>query len=164
MIPLVFILIISAILILLVFWVLSTIKDDETGLRQTDSFYFEAGPELYPQGYMPYIAPVIPFEPNRLKLSRSIAAHLLSFWWVDEDKQFPLADENIEKVLFLRIFQSNPGLAFYDVAVTGFKNSHLFAVTAGSVYYTVLGYKRADAFIPILYSNAIMIFPLAKSD
>lgn len=152
MIPLIFIVVVSLVLMLLVYWVLSTIKSDNPD-KDVGSFYFETAPELYTYGYLPDILPYIPYESNQLKLCRGSASYLLAFWMVAEGEE-PAAGQ---RDLSLRIYQTSAGVVFTDIPVSNLKGSHYFKVEPGRAYYAVLGDNHNGSFDPWLYSNTLLI-------
>lgn len=155
MVPLVFILIVSLVLFLLVWWVLSTLRIDGTYDKEAGSFFFETAPELYTYGYMPDIRSYIPFENNCLRLNRVNSKRLLAYWMIDDDK----ADEfnkagSIDGELVLRICQT--GSVYKDVPAESLKDSYHFEFKPETAYYAVLGMKKDDSFFPWLYSNTVL--------
>lgn len=156
MVPLVFILIVSLVLILLVYWVLSTMRLDDAEGSKTGSLFFETAPELYAYGYMPDIIPHIPFEPNRLHLCRGNSTHLLSYWMVEDDKKEEFSKAGSDGELVLRIYQTSAGVVYDEIPVDSLKGSHYFELKPETAYYTVLGLKNKDAFSPWLYSNTML--------
>ncbi|HBQ87175.1 MAG TPA: hypothetical protein DER33_09175 [Syntrophomonas sp.] len=157
MVPLVFILIVSLILILLVYWVLSTMRLDETKDEDAGTFFFESAPELFTYGYMPAVLPYIPFEPDRLKLIRGNANHLIAYWMVGAGQQAEFTKNgSMDGKLVLRIYQTSFGIIFDDVWVDTLKGSHYFESKPETAYYAVLGVKKDDTFFPWLYSNTLL--------
>jgi hypothetical protein len=157
MVPLVFILIVSLVLILLVYWVISTMKFDDDQDTEAGSFFFETAPELYTYGYLPDIQPYIPYQTNQIRLCRGNSSHLLTYWMVEEDKKAEfMKDSSINGELGLRIYQTSAGVKYDDVAIRNLKGSYHFSSKPDTAYYTVLGIKDHDTFIPWIYSNTIL--------
>lgn len=156
MVPLVFILIVSLVLFLLVYWVLSTMRLDETRDKDAGSFFFETAPELFTYGYMPDIRPYIPFEANRLKLVRGNADHLITYWMIEDDKKEEFKKNIGHGELVLRIYQTSFGIIYEELPVDSLKGSHYFESKPETAYYAVLGVKKDDSFVPWFYSNTLM--------
>lgn len=160
MVPLVFILIVSLILILLVYWVLSTMRLDETDQtkdKDAGTFFFESAPDLFTYGYMPAVRPYIPFEPNRLKLIRGNANHLIAYWMIETDQQAEFTKSvSMDGKLALRIYQTSFGIIYEEIPIDTLKGSHYFESKPETAYYAVLGVKKDDSFFPWLYSNTLL--------
>lgn len=163
MVPLVFILVVSLVLLLLVYWVLSTLKWDEIKESDAGSFFFETAPEFYTWGYLPDIDPYLPYKPNEIRLCRGNSSHLLTYWLVEEDKKAEfMAANNIKGELILRIYQTSGGIVFEEISVSSLKDSYSFEVKPEKAYYTVLGFKNENSFHPWLYSNTLLTYVHTK--
>ncbi|MGI5921114.1 MAG: hypothetical protein ACOX6I_05195 [Syntrophomonadaceae bacterium] len=159
--PLLFILVATAVIILLVYWVLSTVRDDYQPFDRSSS-YFETASELGPYDYSKPAEPVIPLDRNEVKLSRPTDLHLVACWNVSLNKwQEKIAEINqrvTEENITLRVFQTSAGVKSFDIPVKSLRGRHEFFCRPGTSYYVVLGILQVD-FIPLIFSNTVIVPP-----
>ena len=160
--PLLFISIAVIVLSLLVYWVLSTIKDSQKpNLRNPndDSRYaydFEFAPELsvYPESK-------IQLDPNTIILSGQDASHLAVYWNLEQEKLKKTAQEtglhlDASYNLVLRLYESSDLLGYHDFPITNLKGRCRLQVHPSSAYYINLGILDNYHFISVLTSNTVL--------
>lgn len=160
--PLLFISIAVIVLSLLVYWVLSTIKDPQSpnsGNPDNDFRYaydFEIAPELsvYPENKLH-------LDPNTIKLSGQDAAHLTVYWNLEQEMLEKTAQEtdlhlDASYNLVLRLYESSDLLGYHDFHITRMVGCCRLQVHPSSAYYVSLGILDNQRFIPVITSNTVI--------
>jgi hypothetical protein len=163
--PLMFIIITSVVLLLLVYWVLSTLyKEDE--VTDNRKYFFETAPELGTFDYnVPYNINAVSLT-NEVKLFKINELQLLAQWDISENKW----KEELSKInqpftldnIILRVSQTSAGVKSFDIPIKSLQGSHDFFSRPDTAYYIVLGIMQ-DSFIPVIFSNTIIVPPREES-
>ncbi|MDD3267932.1 MAG: hypothetical protein PHX14_01305 [Syntrophomonadaceae bacterium] len=155
MIPLVFILLVTAVLILMVYWILSNPKKpDHPETTPQRKYDFETAGELFK-----YVEPVRAMpEENELKLSAH-SKYILASWNIKPSTWQEILDEfgaalDYEDLL-IRLHDSRLQPNSYELPISDLSGTCHFQSIPGTAYYAVIGVKQADDFIPLFLSNTI---------
>lgn len=156
--PLLFIIIASTVLLLLVYWVLSTLRNDDAP-DNSRKFKFETAPELS-FDYSISNHSDIPPDNNELKLSKINESQLVAQWNISEEKWqeklsaigYPFTAENIT----LRVYPTSAGMKSFDIPVKSLQGSHDFFCQPDTAYYVVLGILQTT-FVPLIFSNTVIV-------
>lgn len=155
MVPLLFIILVSGILLLMVYWILSNPGKrrypEHTPPRKYD---FETAQELFK-----YVEPVKELtEENELKLSAH-SRYILASWnikpstWQEILGEFG-ADLKYEDLL-IRLHDSRMQSSDFELPVSDLSGTCHFQSIPGTAYYAVIGIKQGKDFIPLFLSNTI---------
>ncbi|MEN6462628.1 MAG: hypothetical protein ABFC94_14830 [Syntrophomonas sp.] len=163
--PLMFIIIASAVILLLVYWVLSTLHNEDTPDNSRIT-YFETAPELGTFGYTLSDNSNISIENNEVRLSKLNEMQLVAQWNISQEKwqeklseiSHPFTEEN----LTLRVCQTSAGVKSFDIPVKSLQGSHDFFCRPDTAYYVVLGILQTT-FIPLIFSNTVIVPPREDS-
>lgn len=146
--PLLFISIVTLIILLMVFWVLSSIKDFSIRGDQKKLFDFESGQRL--------IDYVEPQSEDHIFLIIKDSMHMRAYWILSEEKWQESTARNTSKIeLILRINKSKPIAKTYDHTIKDLSGEFDFIISPQSTYYASLGTNDEGHFIPIIFSNTI---------
>lgn len=152
--PLFFIILVAAVLSLLVYWVLSTIKESEDIQTKIPRFNFEVAPELATYGESELYVPQ-----NSIKFIGNDAKSLFAYWNLDQEQFTKIAAENQIKPeperVVLRLYEVSEWLRYSDIHVKSISGRCRFELQPGVAYYVVLGINSKSKFIPLLTSNTI---------
>ena len=158
--PILFITIAIIVLSLLIYRVLSTMKDQRSGSSNAYNFRhaynFEIAPEL---GAYPEME--IHVDPNTIKLLGQDAAHLKAHWNLEQNLLDEVAQETGLQIdpssdLFLRLYESSDLLRYHDLHITNMKGRCKLVLHPLNAYYISLGIMDNRRFIPILTSNTVI--------
>lgn len=160
--PLIFILIVSLILALLVYWVISTLNY-ENKLNEHHNLRYETASELsYGFAVRNGLSP----RENELKLIRLDEMQLLAGWNISQEKweeKAKAVDHGVhESNITLRVYYTSNSVKSFDIPVKSLRGSHELFYRSGTSYYVALGILNGSAFIPVIFSNTIMIPPKTK--
>jgi hypothetical protein len=153
--PLLFISIVALVLTLLIFWVLSTIENDEKKITKSRSFNFEAAPELALN-----VRDEFYLARNTIKIQLSEVEYGLVYWnlernkWEEICKQHEISPDM--KRIVLRINEAGELFHYSDMWVRTIAGQCRFRLQSEKAYYATLGIKNGKRFIPILTSSMIM--------
>jgi len=153
--PLIFIVIVTVVLCLLIYWVLNTIKQDNKKTFSARSLYFESASELAinsPHEF--YLAQ------NAIKIQRCEGEFGLVFWNLSRTKWESIcAEQGISpdmKRIVLRVNEAAEHFNYSDMWVRTIVGQCRFHLQPETAYYVTLGIKHRKRFIPIFTSNTIM--------
>lgn len=153
--PLFFILIVAAVLTLLIYWVLNTIKDE--GKRKTKLHHldFESAQELSVNAASEFY-----LAQNAIKIQPSNGEYGLAYWnlsrakWEDINAEYGMTPDM--KHIVLRVNEAGELVHYSDMWVRTIVGQCKFPLQPHTAYYVTLGVKHRKHFIPILTSNTIM--------
>ena len=152
--PLIFIIIVATILTLLVFWVLSTVKDSKPTRLRPDHFKYEFARELTMEGETELF-----LAQNTIKISGEHASYIWVYWNLSREKWEEVAAEHGLKPsmdrLRLRLYEANEWLNYYDIQVKSIAGKRRLELQPEVAYYITLGFKNKDTYIPILSSDTV---------
>ncbi len=152
--PLFFIITVTTVLILLIYWVLSTVKETENIRTKIPIFNYELASELYTYGeselYLPH---------NSIKFIGNDSKSLFAYWNLSKEKFLEVAEQNNtapdpERIM-LRLYEISEWQRYSDIQVKSISGRCRFELQAGVSYYVVLGISLKNQFIPILTSQTI---------
>ncbi|MEN6392060.1 MAG: DUF4912 domain-containing protein [Syntrophomonas sp.] len=153
MIPVVFIITVSLILIAMLYWVLHS-SEGQRRPGPNNEYQFESAQELFK--YAPDEAYL---DEDKLELVRRDDDRVRALWNLSEDKwqQFSKNAENDKnREPFLRIYLAGELLHTMDVPLKQ-KNGHFdYDLAPFTASYFTLGYKDNKSFCPLLTSRTIM--------
>lgn len=152
--PLVFIIIVATILILLVYWVLNTLKDSKPTRLRPDRFKYEFARELTMDGETELFLPK-----DSIKISGEHASYVWVYWNLSKEKWEETTSElglspSMDR-LRLRLYEANDWLQYYDIRVKTIAGKFRLELQPEIAYYICLGFKNKDQFIPVLTSNTV---------
>lgn len=151
---LLFIIIVTSVLILLVFWVLSTIKETETIRTKIPRFNYELAAELYTYGESELYLPL-----DSIKFTGHNNKTWFAYWNLSKGKFAEAAQQNDTtpdpEKLVLRLYEISEWQRYSDIEVKSISGRCRFELQAGVSYYVVLGMNVKKQFIPILTSQTI---------
>lgn len=152
--PLIFIIVVATILTLLIYWVLTTVKDSKPTMLRPDHFKYEFARELTMEGETELFLP-----DNTIKLSGDHASYIFAYWNLSKEKWEETAGEygmspNMER-LCLRLYECSDWLKYYDIKAKAIAGKRRLELQPGIAYYVSLGFKDKERFIPILTSNTV---------
>ncbi|MEN6325162.1 MAG: hypothetical protein ABFD18_02980 [Syntrophomonas sp.] len=155
MVPLLFIILVTAVLLLMVYWILSSpAKRRHPEATPQRKYDFETAQELFK-----YVEPVIEMaKENELKLS-SHSKYILASWniklstWQEILNEFG-ADLEYEDLL-IRLHDSRLQSSNFELPVSDLNGTCHFQAIPGTAYYAVIGIKQGKDFIPLFLSNTI---------
>ncbi len=153
--PVFFIILVSVILSLLVFWILNTIQNTETAVPPKGAFSFESAAELgmHDVGEF-YLAQ------NNIKIQLCKESLGLVYWNLDKAKwEEACAVYGIKpdiRRIVLRVNEMGEKIHYSDMWVGSFAGQYRFRLEAHKTYYVSLGVKYRRRFIPIITSNSII--------
>jgi hypothetical protein len=155
MIPVVFILTVSLILIAMLYWVLRSSEGQRRpGNNLRHDYQFESAQELFK--YAPDEAYL---GEDRVELIRHDDDRVRAIWNLSEEKwrQFSERAENSKsREPFLRIYQAGELLHSMDVPLKQ-KNGHFdYELSLATASYFTLGYKENNRFCGVLTSRTVM--------
>lgn len=152
--PLLFIIIVTTVLSLLIYWVLNTIKEGDTLQTKIPRFNYEVAPELASYGESELYVPQ-----NSIKFIGNDAKSLFAYWNLSQEQFAKLAQENQitpdPECIVLRLYEVSEWLRFSDINVKSISGRCRFELQPGIAYYVVLGLKVKNKLIPLLTSNTI---------
>ncbi len=151
---LLFIIIVTSVLILLIYWVLANIKETETIRTKIPNFNYEMAPELSTYG-----ASELYLAQNSIKFAGNDSSSIFAYWRLEQEKLAEVADQNhtapdTERIV-LRLYEVNDWLRYFDIHVKSISGRCRFELQPGISYYVVLGLNLSNSFIPILTSETI---------
>lgn len=151
---LLFIIVVTSVLILLIYWVLSTIKETDKIQTKIPRFKYEIAQELAVYGESELYVPE-----NTVKFTGQDAKSLFAYWNMTREKFNQVAEEyqidpDPERIV-LRLYEVSDWLRYYDIKVKSMAGRCRFELQAGVAYYVVLGVRKGKEFIPILASPTI---------
>ena len=153
--PLIFIILVASILILLLYWILSTYRNDESSSGHKQDYKFEVAGEFAADTEFDRSLPE-----NTIKLIQEEHHCLLAGWNLQEAKLTELAGENRVDAnpehICLRLYESGNLLHHSDMNVSSIQGSCRLYLQGENAYYACLGIKEDQLFIPLLTSNTIM--------
>lgn len=157
MVPLLFIILVTAVLLLLVYWILSSpAKRRHPEAAPQRKYDFETAQELFK-----YVEPVKELaKENELKLS-SHSKYILASWnikastWQEILSEFG-ADLKYEDLL-IRLHDSRLESNDFGLPVSDLSGTCHFQSVPGTSYYAVIGIKQEKDFIPLFLSNTITV-------
>lgn len=153
--PLLFIILVTLVLLLMVYWILSVpTKRRYPENTPPKKYNFETAQELFK-----YVEPVREMaEDNELKLSAH-SKYILASWniklstWQEILNEFG-ADLEYEDLL-IRLHDSRLHSNDFELPVSDLSGTCHFQSIPGTAYYAVIGIKQSDDFIPLFLSNTI---------
>lgn len=158
--PLFFIILTAAILSLMVYWVLTTMKGDEALQTKIPRFNYEVAPELASYGESELYVPQ-----NSIKFIGNDARSLFAYWNLSQAQFETMAEESEVKAdperIVLRLYEVTEWLRYSDIHVKSLSGRCRFELQPGTAYYVVLGLTARNKFIPLLTSNTIKKMSLA---
>ncbi len=155
MVPLLFIILVTGVLLLMVYWILSSPAKrphpENTPQRKYD---FETAQELFK-----YVEPVREMtRENELKLSAH-SKYILASWNIKPSTWQEILDEfGVDlkyEDLLIRLHDSRLQSSDFELPVSDLSGTCHFQSIAGTAYYAVIGIKQGDDFIPLFLSNTI---------
>lgn len=153
--PLLFIIIVAAVLSLLIYWVLNTIKDNNIRKTVTRRFDFEIAPELAIQDTNEFY-----LAQNTIKIQRNEGEFGLVFWNLSRDQWEKFCAEQGLKPdmrrIVLRVNEAGERANYSDMWVRTIAGQCRFRLQPQTACYVILGIKYQKRFIPIFTSNTIM--------
>jgi len=153
---LLFILIVAAVLILLVYWVLNTLHDDKIK-PDSYNYNFESASEIAVNDLNEFY-----LAQNTIKIQISQDGYGMVYWNLSWSKWEQVNTEHSIKPdmrnLVLRVTEAGEQVHYSDMQVRTTAGQYRFRLQPKSAYYVTLGIKRRKLFIPILTSNSIMMY------
>lgn len=154
--PLVFIFIAALILLLLVYWILNTSRDDEHMLPKSGDLNFEIASELAINGDSEFY-----LAQNTIKFQVSSNEYGLVFWNLSRAKWEEVCREHDIKPdlrqIVLRLAEIGEKVNYSDMWVMTTAGQYRFRLQPKHSYYLSLGLKHGQLFVPILTSHTIML-------
>jgi hypothetical protein len=153
--PLVFIIIVVTMLTLLVYWVLSTVKESKPTPLRPDHFKYEFARDLTMQGEAELFLP-----PDTIRLSGDHASYVFAYWNLSKEKwgaaveEYALSAPAIDR-LFVRLYEATEWLKYYDIHARSIAGKCRLELQPDVPYYAVLGVKSRSRFIPLLTSATV---------
>lgn len=153
--PLLFIILVTLVLLLMIYWILSVpAKRRYPETTPPKKYDFETAQELFK-----YVEPAGEMaEENELKLSAQ-SKYILASWnikpsaWQEILNEFG-SDLEYEDLL-IRLHDSRLYSNDFELPVSDLSGTCHFQSIPGTAYYAVIGIKQNDDFIPLLLSNTI---------
>jgi len=153
--PLIFIVIVTVVLCLLVFWVLNTIKHDNKNSAAVRNFNFESASELAINS-----ADEFYLAQNAIKIQRCEGEYGLAFWNLSRSRWESIcAEQGISqdmKRIVLRVNEAGERFNYSDMWVRTIAGQCRFHLQPETAYYVTLGIQHRKRFIPIFTSNTII--------
>lgn len=156
MIPLIFIFIAALVLLLLVYWIVSTDRDDANLRLESGNFKFETAAELATNGNGEFY-----LAKNTIKIQINKDGYGLVYWNLGRAKwEEVCAEHGINpdiRQLVLRLAEIGEKVNYSDMWVMTPAGQYHFKPQSPNSYYLSLGIKQNQFFIPILTSKTIML-------
>lgn len=157
MVPILFIVIVTAVLSLLIYWVLkSTGTPEPKTVPAKIRFHYELASELSVYGESELYVPQ-----DTVKFSGQEANNMLAYWNLSRDKFEKSARHNKVKPdpesIVLRLYEVNEWRNYFDIKVKSLAGRCRFELQPGNYYYLELGLGTRSQFIPILTSNTVKL-------
>lgn len=155
MIPIVFILTVSLILIAMLYWVLRSSEGQRRpGDKRRNDYQFEAAQELYK-----YVENEVYLGENKVELLRYDEDRVRALWNLSEDKWQQATergnnDKNREP--FLRLYQAGELLHSMDMPLKQRSGHFDFDLPPSTASYFSVGYKENNRFYPLVTSRTVM--------
>jgi len=153
--PLIFIVIVTAVLCALVYWVLNTIKHDNKIKSAVHNFNYESASELAINSTDKFY-----LAENSIKIQRSEGEYALVFWNLSRSRWESIcAEQSISpdmKRIVLRVNEAGESFNYSDMWVRTIAGQCRFHLRPETAYYVILGIKYRKRLIPIFTSNTIM--------
>lgn len=152
--PFLFILIVTSLLILLVYWVLSTVRETENIRTKIPRFNYELAAELSTYGESELYLPQ-----DSIKFTGYKNNTWFAYWNLSQEKFAQIAQQHDtipdpERIV-LRLYEISEWQRYFDIGVKSISGRCRFELQAGVSYYVVLGMNVKKHFIPILTSPTI---------
>lgn len=157
--PLLYITLLCAVLLIMLFWVIGTMPPEKPGLHlkipDRDMFSWESAQELFKyleteEFYLPA---------NSIKLLRTDSGHLRAYWRLSQEKWQEilkqLGNKSNGKKLVLRLHQDESNLNLPDAPVKRPVGSYDWEIPAESSHYVSLGIISTDKYTPLLLSSKL---------
>lgn len=155
MIPVVFILTVSLILIAMLYWVLHNSEGQgRSGNNRLNDYQFESAQELFK-----YAPDESYLEENKVELIRCNEDRVRALWNLSEEKwqQFSGSGQNNKnREPFLRIYQAGELLHTIDMPLKQKSGSLEYDLPPFTASYLALGYKENNRFYGLLSSRTVM--------
>jgi hypothetical protein len=154
--PLVFIFIAALVLLMLVYWIMTTERYDDQSRRESGDFNFEIAPELAVNGNSEFY-----LAQNTIKIQLSGNEYAQVFWNLSRARWEKVCAEHEMKPdlrqIVLRLAEIGERVDYSDMWVMTTAGQYRFRLQPQNSYYLTLGIKHGQLFIPILTSNTIML-------
>lgn len=155
MIPIVFILTVSLVLIAMLYWVLHNSEARQRPLNnRRNDYQFESAQELFK-----YVENEVYLGEDKVELLRYDEDRVRALWNLSEDKWRQLAERgesNKNREPFLRLYQAGERLRFMDMPLRQ-KSGHFdYDLPPSTASYFTMGYKENNRFYPLLTSRTVM--------
>lgn len=151
--PIIFIISVSLVLLLMLYWILSDY--DRGRRRQQNHYQFEAAQELFK-----YVDEDVYLGENRIELTRLELEKVQALWNLSQDKWMELCGINDKKKKtrepFLRFYQACEQLRTFDILIRHRSGRQDFDLPPGTACYFAIGYKENGRFFPIMTSRTLM--------
>ncbi|CFX85037.1 Uncharacterized [Syntrophomonas zehnderi OL-4] len=152
--PVLFILIVSSLLIILLYWVLSTIRETENIRTKIPRFNYELAAELSSYGESELYLPQ-----DSIKFIGHKNNTWFAYWNLSQEKLARTAQQHDtipdpERIV-LRLYEISEWQRYFDIEVKSISGRCRFELQAGVSYYVVLGMNVKKQFIPMLTSQTI---------
>ncbi|HOV70527.1 MAG TPA: DUF4912 domain-containing protein [Clostridia bacterium] len=149
--PLLFIVIVTATLTLLIYWVLTTLKEPGAPSLPAQRFRYEFAPELTAEEL--YLAR------DSIKLVGDHARDVYVYWNLSratwETKTAELGIKPNPECLCLRLYEAKDWLQYYDIKLSSIAGKLKLELQPEAAYYVSLGCKHKNRFVPLLTSNTV---------
>jgi len=157
--PLIFIFSVSAVLVLLLYWIMSTLDAKSQNKRNRNSQKYNKF-KLKLSSELSNITPLKKLinQKDILRLAAQ-ANHVLAYWhlsantWNDYLRQL---NESQPVSLVIKLNSSEVRVPPIIKVIDDCKGNVHFPSKPGMAYYAILGIKREDTFTPLLLSNTII--------
>lgn len=151
--PIIFIISVSLVLMLMLFWILSDY--DRGRRRQQNSFQFETAQELFK-----YVDEELYLGENRIELVRPEPGRVQALWNLSQEKWIELCGISEQKKKtrepYLRFYQACDQVRTFDTALRHRSGHQDFDLQPGTACYFTLGYKENGKFFPAMTSRTVM--------
>lgn len=151
--PIIFIISVSLVLMLMLYWIL---RDFDRGRRrQQDNFQFETAQELFN-----YVDEDVYLGENHIELIRPEMGRVQALWNFSQDKWAELCGVSEQKKKtrepYLRFYQASEQLRTFDMSLRNRSGHQDFDLPANTACYFSIGYKENGRFFPVMTSRTLM--------
>lgn len=154
--PLLFITLVTAVLLILLYWILSTLDFQEKGRKKgrRPSYHFETAQELFK-----YVEPDYELVENSIKLTKTSPNYVIVCWNLSQEKwnesrSVQTNKPDVEDII-LRLLETSKQFKILDIPVNSLLGKYEFKLENNTTWYASLGFVNNESFNPILTSNKI---------